>query len=96
MRKPAVGRCDNKGAVDRTADQLSVFGYIEQSIFFLNPIFMPLAISCGCTAQLVMMDLVLNLKDRLSHGTAHLMFCEGGTIISIQLSLIPTLFRQLV
>ena len=33
------------------------------------------------------MDQFLNLKDRFSHGAAHLMFCEGVTIISIQLSL---------
>ena len=56
-----------------TAKLISAFVFatrIVQSLYFLNPNFKLLTISCGCTARFVS-DLVENPEDWFSHNEAH-------------------------
>ena len=76
MRKPAFCTCKNKDADqlrgNREADQRLCFGYIVQSLYFLNTKFQgSIAILCGCIARFVS-DLVGNPEDRFSHNEAHI------------------------
>ena len=68
MEKTALCICRNKEADQFRRKMISADVFtarILQSLNFLNP----LAISCGCTTWL-MLDLVVNPKDRFSHGKA--------------------------
>ena len=76
MRKPffvyAKTRTQISCAV--TAQLISAFvfaSWIEQSLYFLNRNFTPLAILCGCTARLVS-DLVGKPEVRFSCVAAHI------------------------
>ena len=68
MRKPAF-------AYVKTKAQIRCAVTLQMVSAFVFPIrkFMPLAIFCGCTAELVS-DLVKKNEDRFSDGAAHLQY----------------------
>ena len=67
MRKPAFGKCKNKGAdqlcSNHAADQHLYFRYEDNTIPLLN--YMPLTVFCGCKAWFES-DLVGNPDDKFS------------------------------
>ena len=61
-----------KNDADQLRSNVFVFAIrIVLFLFYLNPKFQSLAMSCGCTVQF-MSDLVGNIEDRFSHNEAHM------------------------
>ena len=77
MRKRAFCICINKDADqlrgNHEAVQRLCFRYTDSTIPLLP---LPLAIFCGCTAQVVL-DQVGNTEDRFSHNEAHILMTIG-------------------
>ena len=75
MRTPDFSYiCESKGTDqlhhNRAADQCLCFRYIEQSLYFINPIFQ--APSHLLRLYSPITDLVRNTEDRFSHDAAHI------------------------